>query len=259
MRFVLSALLLSLYSTSALAVENPDCTEAKDLVNVVKDFYQADAEQTNIIKPTLALSLKGAEGHPDPDGMRYIYGDEVVDLTLSDEGQVMDIEKAVTFNSDGKLCKLVNGELVEEVEEDTAQASMSFTFPFSSLDGEHSYDELSEGAKDGSKVMKSLAPGGMGFVVPSLKALIIRPEDKEGAQPILTFMREGEVIDGPDISNVGKTQLFKIKEMKKSKADMLRIDGAYTLEATFNFKPEDIAAAEAKRLAELKTEETVSE
>lgn len=259
MRFVLSTLLLSLYSTSAVAVENPDCTEAKDLVNVVKDFYQADSDLTNIIKPTLALALTGAEGHPDPDGMRYLYGDDVVDLTLSEEGQVMDIEKAVAFNKDGKLCKLVNGELVEEVEEDTAQASMNFTFPFTDLGGEHNYDELSEGAKDGSKVMKSLAPGGMGFVVPGLKAFIIRPEEKEGPQPVLTFMRDGEAMDGPEVSNVGKTQLFKIKDMKKSKADVLKIDGAYTLEATFNFKPEDIAAAEAKRLAELETEDAVSE
>jgi hypothetical protein len=249
LRLFLSILLLSVSATQALAVENPSCTEARDLVNVVKDFYQANAELTNVIQPTLSLTLTGAEGHPDPDGMRYIYGNESVDLTLSEDGKVMDIEKAANFEKDGKLCKLVNGALVEDTEEDTAQASMNFTFPFSDLDGEHSYDELSEGAKDGSKVMKSLAPGGMGFVVPGLKAFIIRPAEEDGAKPVLTFLRKGEGNEGPEVSMVGTTQLFKIKDMKKSKADTLRIEGAYTLEATFNYKPEDIAAAEARRLA----------
>jgi len=61
----------------------------------------------------------------------------------------------------------VNGELVEDTGEDTASVSMNFTFHFRDTSGAHNIEVLKEGLKDGSKVMKSLAPGGLGFVVPA--------------------------------------------------------------------------------------------
>jgi len=241
--------LISLLAIPAAAFAEPDCTEAKDLIGLVKTFHQADADRTNIITPTFKMEIKGQGDHPDPDGIRYVYEETSLDLAVSESGEVLGLEQAVDFHKDGKLCKLVGGELVEEVDEDTAMASMSFTFPFKALSGEHSYNELREGAKDGSKVMKGLAPGGLGFVVPGLKSIAVRPAEKEGVTPTLTFLKKGEVVAAPEITSVGSVQMFKLKDMKKIKADTLRISGAYAMEAGFNYDPEDIAKAKA-RMAE---------
>ncbi len=254
MRLLLPAFIFGFSVPPAFAVENPDCADAKDLVNVVKDFYGADAELTNIITPTFTLKLTGLEGYSDPDGMRYIYGQESVDLAISEDGEVLGLEKALSFHKDGKLCKLVNGALVEDADEDTAQASMNFAFPFKTGNGDYPADALVEGAKDGSKVMKSLAPGGLGFVVPGLKAISVRPAEEEGVVPVITFVKDSALIEGPEISSIGNLQLFKIKDLQKSKADSVKITGDYKLEASFNYKPEEIAEAEAKRKAALVSE-----
>jgi hypothetical protein len=169
-----------------------------------------------------------------------------VDFAVAETGEVLGLEQAVDFNKEGKLCKLINGALVEDVDEDTATASMSFTFPFKTLSGEHSYEELKEGAKDGSKVMKGLAPGGLGFVVPGLKSIAVRPAEKDGEIPVLTFLKKGEPVDAPDIASLGALQMFKLNDMRKIRADSLRIEGNYIMEAGFNYNPEDIAKAKAQ-------------
>lgn len=247
----LSACLLS---WPAIAFAEPDCTDAKDLIGLVKTFYEADAETTNIISPTFKMVIKGQAGHPDPDGIRYIFEQQVVDLSVSKDGEVLGLEQAVAFNKDGKLCKLIGGELVEENEDNTATANMSFVFPFKKSSGEHSYDELKEGAKDGSKVMKNLAPGGLGFVVPGLKSIAIKPTEKGGVQPVLIFIKNEEVIKGPEIASIGSMQMFKLKDMKRAKADSIRVSGAYKIEANFNYDKEDIKNAN-ERLAEAEAQE----
>lgn len=245
--------LICLLAVPMAAFAEPDCTDAKDLIGLVKKFHQADAEQTNIITPTFKMEIKGQGGHPDPDGIRYMFEGESLDLAVSETGEVLGLEQAVNFNKDGKLCKLVGGALVEDIDEDTAMASMGFTFPFKTLTGQHSYDELREGAKDGSKVMKGLAPGGLGFVVPGLKSIAVRPAEKDGEIPVLTFLKKGEPVNAPDIASIGSVQMFKLKDMKKIRADSLRIEGAYVIEAGFNYSAEDIAKAK-ERLAQEKSD-----
>lgn len=238
--------LIGLLAIPVAAFAEPDCTEAKDLIGLVKTFHQADADQTNIITPTFKMEIKGQGGHPDPDGIRYMFEDEAVDFAVTKEGEVLGLEQAANFNKDGKLCKLINGALVEDIDEDTAMASMGFTFPFKTLTGEHSYDELREGAKDGSKVMKGLAPGGLGFVVPGLKSIAVRPAEKDGETPVLTFLKKGEPVDAPDIASIGSVQMFKLNDMRKKRADSLRIEGVYVMEAGFNYDAEDIAKSKAQ-------------
>lgn len=247
-------LVLCLLGLPSTVLAKPDCTEAKDLIGVVKTFYQADEDVKNIISPTFKMVIKGQGEHPDPDGIRYIFEEEVIDLAVSNEGEVLGLEQAVDFDKNGKLCKLIDGKLVDESGEDTASANMSFVFPFKTLEGEHNFDELKEGAKDGSKVMKGLAPSGLGFVVPGLKSIMIKPAEKNGVQPVLTFVKKGETVEGPEISSIGPVQMFKLKDMKKMKADKIRISGDYVMEANFNYDDEDIERANAK-LAEAPKEE----
>jgi len=108
---------------------------------------------------------------------------------------------------------------------------------------------LKEGAKDGSKIMKGLAPGGLGFVVPKLKAISLSPPEEMEQKPVYEFTRKDQPV-AVNASPIGKTTLIRLKDIKASKADLMTISGAYRLEATFKFNPEDIAKAEAKRLSE---------
>ncbi|CAM3760524.1 hypothetical protein [Litorimonas haliclonae] len=212
--FVFTAVLLGVRPLSAWAETN--CLAAKDLVNMVQSFYRADADRIDIIKPEFNLQLKPIGDNPAPTGLRYVYEDQEIDLLIDEEGNVQGMEKASSFKKDGELCKLIDGEIGEKTKEPTVQANMSFSFPYLNKTGSHSVDELVEGAKDGSKIMNSLAPGGMGFMVPGLKAIIVSPAEKDGDMPVLRFMEGDTLTRGPEITRVKNNQLFKVKDLKKS-------------------------------------------
>jgi|GEM_PF-5867715 len=242
--FAIAVTSLGVSPLSAWAETN--CLPAKDLVNMVQSFYQADADRVDVIKPEVSLQLKPIGSNPAPSGLRYVYEDQKIDLLVDEEGRVQEMKKASSFNKDGQLCKLVDGEIVGKSDEPTIQANMSFTFTYLNKSGTHRVDELVEGAKDGSKVMNTLAPGGMGFMVPSLKAIIVSPAEKNGDLPVLRFMNGETLTRGPKITQVGNNQLFKVKDLKKSSADHLEVSGSYRLVATFDFDPEELGKEEAK-------------
>ncbi|RKQ68874.1 hypothetical protein DES40_1649 [Litorimonas taeanensis] len=241
----------SLLAVPMTAMAKPDCTEAKGFLNVIKAFHQADADLTNIIQPELSIKLTAVGDNPQPSGIRYIYEAETHDFPLDETGKVLNLENAVNFNKEGKLCKLIDGHLVEETDAPTGQADLSFSFPFKQSSGEHSAEALYEGAKDGSKVMKALAPGGLGFVVPGLKSIVLKPRQDDGETPQISFWKEGAPIEGPKITKVGQAQFFKLKALKQSKADTIKLSGDYQLEAFFKYDEADLEDAEAKRLADL--------
>jgi hypothetical protein len=143
---------------------------------------------------------------------------------------------------------MVDGDLAPVTEGDSAEASMNFFFPYKRTDGAFPIDEINEGAKDGSKVMNGLAPGGLGFAVPGLKALDIRPETVGGPIPSFEFTRKGTPVD-VDVYTYQDQRLIRLKDIKKSKADMLTITGPYRALAGFKFDPEKLVKAETKLAA----------
>ena len=67
--------------------------------------------------------------------------------------------------------------------------------------------------------------------------------------PEFEFLQDGKTVSvDPIIFN--KDRFFRLKDIKSSKSDTLKIKGDYNLEATFKIDPEELAAAEAKRLEE---------
>ena len=244
-RTILSAV-ICLIATPAFAGEA--CRSAKDLVKVAQNFYGDNPELTNIITPEFDLAFKGINGAPTPTAIAYRHEGTEEILPIAD-GKLVGFEKAASWSKEGEMCRMVDGELAAATEGDSVEASMSFGFPYKRTDGVFSIEEIREGAKDGSKIMSGLAPGGLGFVVPSLKALSLDSVEGVEAKPKFTFTRKGEVVTVKS-SPIGKTTLFRMKDIKSSKADTLTIEGPYRLNATFKFDPADIAKSEAKRLAE---------
>lgn len=243
---VLSAILISMTATPAFAGEA--CRSAKDLVNLAQSFYGDRPELVNVIEPNIELALKGINEAPDPNAMLYRYEGEEHTLPIID-GKLVGLEKAANWSKNGEMCRMVNGELAPTTDGDSAEASMNFTFIYKRQDGLFSIEELQEGAKYGSKIMKSLAPGGLGFAVPRLKALSLSALDDVETKPEYNFTRKGEPVS-VKASPIGDTTLFRLKDIKSSKADMMTITGDYRLNATFKFDPEDIAKTEAKRIAD---------
>ncbi len=244
------AITAALMAAPLSASAEPDCSEAKDLLKLVDAFYDADPKHTNIIKPELTLALTALEGFERPDGIRYIYEGESTDLIIDEEGFIQNLESMLAFNDDGKLCKLVDGALVEETEEDSVALNMSFSFNFRDNDGTHDFETLREGLKDGSKIVKALAPGGLGFVVPSLKAIMVFPAAEEGEAPAVSFMSKGQSVKGPDIAVIGNVQMFRLKDLKKQKIEEIQISGDYRLEGQFDYDEKDIAEARAELASE---------
>jgi hypothetical protein len=242
---------LCLFAAPAFAGE--PCQSAKNIVKVAKSFYGDNPELTNIVTPKFTLALKGINGAADPTAIRYRY-EGVEDTLPIVNGRLEDFETVAGWSKDGEICRLIDGELAPVTEGDSTEASMNFFFPYKRTDGVFTIDEIREGAKDGSKVMSSLAPGGLGFVVPGLKALDIRPETIGRAVPAIAFTRNGTVVD-VDIYPYQDQRLIRLKDIKKSKADTLTITGSYRAFAAFKFDPDKIAKAEAARTAKAATTE----
>lgn len=231
-------------ATPAFAGE--PCRSAKDLVNVAKNFYGNNPELTDIITPKFTLGLKGINGAADPTAMRYQHEGQEVMLPVID-GKLTGLEELADLSKKGKICRMVDGELAATTEGDSTEASMSFSFPFKRQDGVFTIDEIKEGAKDGSRIMNGLAPGGLGFAVPGLKGISIASPEGEQTRPDFSFTRNGEAVS-VDTSPVAQSVLVRLKDIKKSKADTLTITSPYRLHAIFKFDPDDVAKEEAARL-----------
>lgn len=225
------------------------CTSAKDMIRMVKAFYGAEADLIDIINPTVQMKFSGINGNEPPDQILYRFEDHELYLDIDEEGLLQGFDKLKSASKSGELCRINDGEIAQKGDEDSTSVNMMFEFPFRRADGNFEVSELREGAKDGSKIMKGVAPGGLGFVAPGLKTIILRPADKDGAMPNFEFLKNGKAVS-VNMSTFGKGRFFRLKDIKSSKADRFKITGDYSLEATFKIDPEALAAAEAKRLEE---------
>ena len=232
---------------AAPAFAGEPCRSAKDLVKVAKSFYGDNSELTNIITPVLNLSIRGTNGSPDPSAILYRFEGEEETLPII-EGRIAGFEKAATWSKEGEMCRLIDGELAPVTKGDSAEVSLGFAFPYKRTDGVFSIDEINEGAKDGSKVMKSLAPGGLGFAVPGLKAVTISPVGESVTTPTFAFSRNGQPVSVKS-SPLGRAAYIRLKHIKSAKADTLTIDGPYVLTATFKFDPSYAAKSKAQPAA----------
>lgn len=247
-KLLLSSMILLGLSTSAYAEES--CTDAKDMIRMVNAFYDANEDRVDVITPTVAMQFEGVNGHAIPDQMLYRHQDETIYLEINEEGQLEGIESLVSASKKGQLCRVVDGVVPQKMEENTTSVNVDFMFPFNRDDGQFTVSELIEGAKDGSKVMSGVAPGGLGFVVPGLKTIVLRSPEEGAPIPDFSFTRKDKAVEVAGTVYDGSL-FIRLKDIKSAKADKLSIEGDYVLAAMFKFDPDELLELEAKRLAEL--------
>jgi len=228
------------------ALANDNCTPAKQLVSAAKAFYGNQPELTNLITPVLNVGLKGINGYPDPTHLLYRFEGFEKSMPIVD-GLVKGLDGATEWSKKGELCSIYSNGPLGETEENVVSLSVSFGFPYRRKDGLFSVDEIKEGAKDGSKIIKGLAPTGLGFAAPNLKTLIITPAAETEEAPKLIFMKDGQPRD-VQVSRLGPRQYIRLKDIKSAKVDRLKIEGPYRAAAFFKIDPDEIAAKEAERL-----------
>ena len=229
------------------AEEAGNCTSAKQLVNAAKAFYGEAPELIDQINPTLNVGLKGINGYPDPTHLLYRFEGFEQKVPIQD-GQLQGLDAASQWSNKGEICSLYEDDPLGDTEKDAVSLSVSFGFPFRRTDGEFTIKEIKEGAKDGSKIIKSLAPTGLGFAAPSLKTFVVSPEGEGSPVPQLTFMRNGKPSD-VKMTVFNKRQYIRLKDLRSAKVDSLKIEGPYTAAAFFKIDPEKFAEREAARLA----------
>ena len=198
----------------------------------------------------MSLHFKGINGAEAPTAILYRH-EGVEDILPIIDGELTKLETIANWSKEGEICRMMGTQVSQETEEVRDEASLSLKFLYNRSKGQFTIEEIREGAKDGSKIMKGLAPGGLGFVVPGLKSLALTSAEGSEVQPNFLFYKKGEAV-AVDSTRYKDAMLFRLKDIKSAKADELKIEGAYTLEATFKFDPKKLAEAEAKRLAEAK-------
>ena len=109
---------------------------------------------------------------------------------------------------------------------------MSANMEFAYLDagGTHSAASIIKGAQDGRDQLKALAPAAVRFMVPKLKYVVVRRDDAPAAPLSVSALRGGKPVEGFNIQYLGDLPAFSLADLKKVKADAVRIEGgAYTL------------------------------
>ena len=81
---VLASCAVIISPTHALAKDS--CTDAKDMIKVVKNFYAPKPDLSDKIRPEFKLAIKALDGYPSPNGLLYRYGDTQVKLDLDEDG-----------------------------------------------------------------------------------------------------------------------------------------------------------------------------
>jgi len=193
-------------------------------------------------------------GQATPSALLY-RGEDVEHSLPINNGRVEGLEAAVSWSEKGELCSVYEGgplPKADDKKDKTVSLSVFLRFPFLRKDGSFGIEEINEGAKDGSKILKSLAPTGLGFAAPGLKTLIVVPEPLDEKIPIIKFMRDGRPVN-PEIVRYNQTQYIRLKDMKSAKVDAVIIENPYNAFASFKINLEKIKESEAKRVADLTT------
>jgi len=228
------------------------CSSAKQLVGAASAFHGEQPELTNLIDPQLTVELKGINGHPDPTHLLYRFEGFEYAMPIKD-GVVQDLGAAMGWSKKGEICGVYKDGPLGDTEEDALSLSVSFGFPFRRADGEFSVKEIKEGVKDGSNIIKGLAPRGLGFAAPNLQTFVVSVDGETSEIPKLTFFRKGKPTEVA-MSRYDRIQYVRMKDIKSANVDSLKIDGPYEAAAFFKIDPKVIAAREASRLAAPKTE-----
>ena len=253
-RYFLTIAMSLLAVTPTAALANGSCSSAKKLVEGAKAFYGDKTELRDVVQPQLDVFLNGINGHPNPTQMLYRWEDVEHSLPIV-AGRVEGLEAAASWSEKGELCSLYDDGPLPATKDETVNLTVFLRFPFLRKEGAFPIKEINEGAKDGSKIIKSLAPTGLGFAAPGLKTFVVMPETLDQRMPILTFMRNGEPVN-PRVTKYNRTQYIRLKDLKAAKVDVVAIETPFRAYASFKIDPKKVAESEAKRLASLKDDET---
>ena len=197
-----------------------------------------------------SIRVQGRGNHPQPSGLEYRNEDQSVVFETDENGFLMNIERMVEVPSQGELCLLVDGALIPKQKDKVASMSLQFNFPFLPREaGDYPVSILREGMQDGGRIMKSVAPRGLGFMVPTLKTLIIRPMEKGGALPKVVLLKQDKPLSKHQPVVIGRSIYITTSTLKKSKADLLKIDGPYEMSASFKVDLNELAKLEKERAA----------
>jgi len=224
-----------------------NCTSAKQLVGAASAFHGEKPELTNLIDPQLKIEMKGINGHPDPTHLLYKFEGYEHAMPIK-EGQLQGLEAAKGWSKNGELCSIYEDGPLGDTEEDAVSLAVSFSFPFRREDGVFSVKEIKEGVKDGTKIIKGLAPRGLGFAAPNLQTFVVSPDGEDSDMPEIIFTRDGKPTT-VKMSQFNQTQYVRMKDIKSARVDGVKILGPHKAHAFFKIDPAKIAENEAKRLA----------
>ncbi|PHR91109.1 MAG: hypothetical protein COA69_13745 [Robiginitomaculum sp.] len=246
-----SLLSVSLLPLTALADEAQDfetgtqCLSAKKLVKALKKFDGMKPGRIDTVQTTANMRLKANEGDKLPARLFHRNKDVETDFMVAEDGKVVDFKKMGDLSKKGELC-LQDSSLVKKTREETKGRfglSIDFTVAFKNTSGTHSIAELIDGTGDGKSHYKKMFGGPMSILVPKMTHIGITPkrddikrddtgnaEDAEIAPLTITALKDGAVLSGLNIGEMGAMQVIGIKDLRDLGADTLLIAGnSYTM------------------------------
>lgn len=199
------------------------CTPAEDLVVAMTTLSGFAPELTDRLKLDMVLHVTREDGSPLGERVFYRAPDGAETAMTIDAQNVMSgADVLAGADARGELCRSAKeGAAIA----DSSSFSASMKFAYNDAGGTHSADALMEGAADGRKQLKALAPVAVRLMVPKLRYVVASKTDKAGPDLTVTAMRGDAPVDAFQVHYIEGMPTVSLAALKKAGADRIVITG----------------------------------
>lgn len=211
------------------------CSEAKELVKIMKKMSDLKPEQTDSVhgNPSMKMTLK--DGGEMPERIFYRHDGQETGFNLSEDGAVTDIKKIGSLDKDGEMCIEDKKRPVKPDEEDGIDISMNFHVEYKNQSGSHGVPELRDGLEDGRTHVKKLVPAPFRMMIPKFThvkiAYVADETDPVHENPQIVALQGDVKVDGLLIEKMFDSYYVGIDQLQEIGADRLGVyGGPYRME-----------------------------
>ena len=203
----------------------------EELADAWDEFEEIDADRRDVVDILPAMRMEPTDGLPLPERLFLKTASGEVDFPLDADGVVQgDVVRAVHANGGGMLCSTDPARAGTSLDEYGIDVVMGMLPQVIERPGTHSLAQLEEGADDGRKFFKKMAPGIVSFLVPKLDHYAVsHPLDDDTNLPTVhAFAGERDLGPVP-MERFDVSQLMSLEYLEELGADSIRITGPYRL------------------------------
>ena len=203
----------------------------EELAEAWDEFEEIDSDRRDVVDILPAMRMEPTDGLPLPERLFLKTASGEVDFPLGADGVVEgDVVRAVHAAGGGMLCSTDPARAGTSKEAYGVNVVMGMLPQVVERTGTHSLEQLEEGADDGRKFFKKMAPGIVSFMVPKLDHYAVsHPTDDSTQLPTVRAFRGEDDLGPVPMEPFDVSQLMSLEALEDMGADRIVVTGPYRL------------------------------